>query len=280
MRHPAFGLCQFLRRKQNEPAITQSEGPAGDARQPIHCRRAQPRTERAGDDDADLGRPAGKMKAEQIQAVARPRQMRRGWNDDLARQRQKGAFHRHQQHDERITAGFERAKIPMNKRLENGFEHGRFIAENRVESIRELRPPSAVLLRPSFAAALPRRMDRTGESARIGKPQKLFWRMLVKVLDLFSRRRLRPDPVERVRVLPVKIRSRDTFSRGRIPAVVLAVVTDGIKQKCSAGIPPVTQQSGRPRDRVELTREIPASVQKAFRENFHASIGTVPGRWP
>jgi len=60
---------------------------------------------------------------EKIQAAARPRQMRRGRDDDLAGQRQEGTLHRHQQRDERVATGFERAKIPMNERLENGFEH-------------------------------------------------------------------------------------------------------------------------------------------------------------
>ena len=91
--------------------------------------------------------------------MIRVSQMRRRGNHHLAGQRDDGAFDRHQEHDDRVTTAFERGQVPRDDGLEDGFEHGRFIAENRVESIRELRPVSAVLPR------------RTGEFTRIGKAQ-------------------------------------------------------------------------------------------------------------
>jgi len=114
MRHPALGLRKFFRRKQDEPSVTQDERATGDPRQPIHEGRAEPRTERAGNDDA----------RESQRNLSRICEMRGGRNDYLAWQRQEGAFHRHQQHDGRIAAGFERGQIPRDERLENLFQHG------------------------------------------------------------------------------------------------------------------------------------------------------------
>jgi len=123
MRHPALGLLQFFRREKNEFSEAQDERATGHPRQPIHDRRAEPRAERARDDQTDLRRQAGEMKTEKIDAVAGPREMRGGRDDDFARQRQEGAFHRHQQHDDRITGGLERGEIPRDERLEKSFEH-------------------------------------------------------------------------------------------------------------------------------------------------------------
>ena len=65
------------------------------------------------------------METEKIDSVAGPREMRGGRDDDFAWQRQEGTFHRHQQHDDRITGGLERGEIPRDERLKKSFEHRR-----------------------------------------------------------------------------------------------------------------------------------------------------------
>jgi hypothetical protein len=45
-------------------------------------------------------------------------QLRRERDDAFARQRQHGAFARHQQADDPVAAGFERVLIPVEQRLE------------------------------------------------------------------------------------------------------------------------------------------------------------------
>src|ERR1043166_9571444 len=137
---PPFRTGYFGFRNQGISPIAHYQRPPRPTRSPIHRRRAEPRTDRAGNDNSDNTQ----------WHVIRVRPMRCGWDDKFTWHRHNRAFDRHEPRNQRVPKFLQRAEIP---RLEPGDNFGHeplLIAENwEVSSIRCREEPSSSLLTSS-----------------------------------------------------------------------------------------------------------------------------------
>ncbi len=108
VRRPCLGLLDFFRGDQHVATVFHQQRPADQVRGPVHHARANPGANGAGNDDTG-----------QRECSLRVRKIGSRRDHELARHRQDGTLHRHQQPDEPVAALVERFEVP----LDQGREH-------------------------------------------------------------------------------------------------------------------------------------------------------------
>ena len=118
MRHPVFAFLDFFRRDQNKFSVAQQQRPAGQPRQPVDNRRAEPRAERAGEDDGRQADVRSCPSCDQLAASGMMLSLGSG-STELSIVISRPTT--------QTAAGFERVLIPVEQRLEKVFQHGRWL---------------------------------------------------------------------------------------------------------------------------------------------------------